>query len=88
MLKENDYPEAVLETQIRKAKRKLQYTRPKPRSKKTNVLSLPFLTDGCSRAVSGVLEKQRLLERTRVVFKSGVKLQDMVTRSPITSSTL
>ena len=87
MLQQNNFPAQVINRLTKKAKRKIAYSPQNQKETKDHVLALPFLTDGCSRNVKKVLDKRSLLSRTRVVFRSGTKLQQHFSRSALLPTT-
>ena len=74
ILLSNEYPQHVINQILQKFDRQI-IKGTKQRVKKELYLVLPYIDEQCSRKVKAQLRKSGLLEKTRVVFKSGNTLK-------------
>ena len=86
MLLDNEYPEEVLDKALSEVRYGLQNPRVKPETedqKGTTYLCLPYISEAHCRQIYYILRKNNLFKNTRVTFKPGDKLKDILTSTKL-----
>ena len=83
MLLENGYPEEVINKALSEVRHGTQTVRSESDQKKTTYLCLPYVSEAHCRRVYYILRKNNLFENTRVTFKPGSKLKDVLTSTKL-----
>ena len=86
MLLDNEYPEEVLDKALSEVRYELQNPQVKPETedqKGTTYLCLPYISEAHCRQIYYILRKNNMFKNTKVTFKPGDKLKDILTSTKL-----